>query len=1129
MKSKIFYALFFSILTVCESFSQTAINWRLIETLYDSEDICVAGYTDADHSGIDKTGSNNSRAAIQELLNNLSNAGGGVLYLSAGKYKVDGGGLVIPKGVVLRGDWKKPSKDAPLEGGTILMAYNGRDRETEGNSFIIMEPSTGLYDVAIWYPEQIAGSIVPYPPTVLYGRSGVWGNDYCNVRNVTFVNSYTAIALSRNNGGGCPNIFNIYGSPLSRGIEIDNIADVGRFDWLDFSPDYWAASGLDGAPAKDGPHKKFIKENATAVVMRRNDWSYTCNLTVDGYHTGFYAGMSKVTNDSSTPNGHNYNFTLTNCTEGICLDAVSGAGIMFTTIRINNCDNGIVVTENAGGSTVQFYDCEISALKEAISISEKTSLKLMTQQSKILKGEVNIKGGIYTSVDGDFNNEPPQITAGTNGRLLLSGNRFAKPEAINNKSLFTSAIDHQAVSIKPLPEFPETKPRETKPARNALYVITDTQFGGKANIILGTSQTRWTVIDANFDNTNAIQNALDKAGAEGGGIVFIPPGKYRVNGNLTVPTGVELKGASDLASVPKGQGTIIEIYAGKDEPNGEPFLKLSENSGIRGISFNYPEQKSSLTKNPATLPQYPYCLQAAGNNVYIVNVGVRATYNGIDLFTYKCDNHYVDYFAGHVFKNAIRVGGGSSNGLISNYQFNSLVMAAGFEWPKFGGWPNSEDEQASKDAVYSQNWKELEFLILEDCTDQLLYNNFHYDSHKGIIFGANGTAPSGLCMGLGLDASLRSICFEGLDPDKGFDLINTQVVSVSRNEYANTTYLETSPTFTGEVNMFSSDYWGNSRYAGTFGGGTINLMLPHFQQYGSTRFLQIDGNAEIYISTSDVNATNFVNSGKAGQVSVESSVVALSSPSGYRSWWNNLGVSPALQSGATLNREGWIATANISNAPPNNAIDGQATTRWDTSGSQTPGQWFAVDTRQPVKFNIIILDTSGSSNDGPAGYEVYVSNDGTNWGSPIATGTQGSSVLIINLPETVSRYIKIVQTGNKSNYWSIHEFYLAFIDNGEECDCEDEDCKCNTTSTPELINELSKYIPFLDGDKNLHFVDEGQLSANTAIRVYNIAGLLVQTSAYSGSEISLSHLPTGVYIVVLESGNIRMSWKMVIQ
>jgi len=1096
----IFFLLFF--LPACFCFSQTGAQWRIIESAYDSEDVGVAAYTDADDASIDKTGTTNSRDGIQGLLNKLGTAGGGALYLSAGRYKVDGL-LVIPKGVVLRGDWKQPQKDAAIE-GTILMAYSGRNSEDESSAFITMEPATSLTNMAIWYPEQSPENITPYPPSILYGRNGVWGNDYCNVRNVTLVNSYSGVVVSQFNMGGCPNIFNLYGSPLSRGIEIDDIADVGRFDWIDFSPDYWSSSGLPDAPAKGGAHSSYIRENATGIVMRRNDWSYTCHYSAEGYHTGFLADVSKVAGDGSKPNGHNYHFTLTGCAEGIRLNAVSDVGVMFADVKITDCDQGIIVGEGAGTGAAQFYGCEISALQDAIVTADKSSLKLMTQQCKIQSGQVNIDGGIYTSVDGDFNNTPPQVSTGPGARMILSGNRFAQTAEINNRSIFQCAIDNKPVSIKPLPAFPEIKPHETKPARNALYVVTDTEFGA--------------IADAVTDNTAAVQNALNKAGNEGGGIVFLPPGKYRVNGNLTVPSGVELKGSSDLSSVPKGQGSIIEVYAGKNQPDGLPFLQLSEKSGIRGITFDYPEQRSSMTINPATLPKYPYCIRVNGPDVYIVNVGVRATYNGIDLFTNKCDNHYVDYFAGHVFKNAIRVGGGSSNGIISNVQFNPIVMAYGYEDPKFGAWPNSDNDATSINAVYDQNWKELSFMILEDCNDEILYNDFHYGSNQGIVFGGNGSAPSGISMGLGMDASLRTICFESLDADKGFDLINTQAVSIAKDYYTETKYIETSSDFTGKAFLFNSDYWGDANYAGVFGSGTVNLLMPHFQQYGSTRFLQINGDANVYLSTGDVNSPNFTNTGKTGQVSVESSVVALSSPYGYRSWWNNLTTSPILNTESIIPRTGWIATANPNNANAYNAIDGRADTRWDTGASQiNSGQWFAVDTRQPVTFNTIILDNSGSPNDWPAGYAVYVSDDGTNWGNPVISGAQPSAVIVINLPEAITtRYVRIVQTGQgKSEFWSINEFYLALSSNSEN------------SILPVGVNTNGTTPLYLKG-KMLYCSDSDRMPANSLIRIYNAAGQNVLTGNISKSGISLEHLPAGIYVVSFQNGNKTINQKIIV-
>ena len=54
----------------------------------------------------------------------------------------------------------------------------------------MMQPVTGIHDLAIWYPEQEADNIQPYPPAIQMGDPSVWGNDYVTVDNIEFVNAY---------------------------------------------------------------------------------------------------------------------------------------------------------------------------------------------------------------------------------------------------------------------------------------------------------------------------------------------------------------------------------------------------------------------------------------------------------------------------------------------------------------------------------------------------------------------------------------------------------------------------------------------------------------------------------------------------------------------------------------------------------------------------------------------------------------------------------------------------------------------------------------------------------------------------------------------------------------------------
>lgn len=1064
-------------------------NWRIIESDYPSNDIGVSTYIVTEH-GADNTGEINSQKIFQDLLNKLGKEGGGVLFAPKGKYKITGV-LTIPKGVILRGEWKKPIKGEPIE-GTILMATSGKGFEIEGSSFITMEPSTTLTNIAVWYPEQDPNNIKKYPPTILYGRTGVWGNDYCNVRNVTLVNSYSGVILSRQNGGGCPNIYGLYGTPLSRGIEIDNIADVGRFDWIDLSPDYWAGSGLPGSPAKGSAYSKWIYENGTGIVMRRNDWSYTCHANIEGYKIGFHAAPS-IPSAGSMPNGHNYELTFRNCKNAVCVDGVAESGMMFTRIKAIDCENGFVIGANTAG-IVQLYDCEVNASANAVLIDEAASTKLMTQQCIFNSGKVVALGGTFTATDSDFNNNAPQISIDSNSRTILTGNRFAKTMDIRNESMFKCVIDHTPVEVKRLPGFPEIKERETKPAKSALYIVTDAAFGAVAN---GTT-----------DNTSAIQSALNKASADGGGIVFLPPGKYKVLGNLTVPTGVELKGATDISTVPRGQGSILEVYAGKGDPTAEPFLKLAEKSGIRGISFNYPEQMSSLLPN---VPEYPYCIQVMGKDVYMVNIGVRATFRALDMFTYKCDNHYVDYLAGHVFNTGIRIGGGSENGLVCNTQFNTIVYSSGGE-SKFGTWPNSPSpsDQPTKDACYNYNWAHLDFMILDDCKNQILYNDFHYGSYRGLVFSS--AKPSGISLGLGIDASRKALYYQGLSDD-GFDLINSQIVSIKQGSSTDTKYIETEAGFTGHATLFSSDYWGGTYRAVVMAGGSLDFVLANFRAAGEYRYLQLDGDANISLLNSYVFPRTFLNPGAEPGVWIESSIadkIGVDSVK-CKSWFNNLtnGFEPDIS--GTLNRTGWIASASERSSSAYLAIDNIKSTRWDTGGPQSTGQWFAVNMGSKNKVNKVILDTSSSPNDAPSAYAVYVSEDGINWGQPVKTGATNSSVCIITIPDVTTQYIKVEQTGTKSNYWSIHEFYLAYIESIVSIDNE-------------TMGEVGLY--YNQGTIYFDGLTDGQSSQ---LAIYNLSGQRVFSGKTYENSIETGNLPGGIYVVTLDCGGKTVRKKMIIK
>ncbi len=126
----------------------------------------------------------------------------------------------------------------------------------------------------------------------------------------------------------------------------------------------------------------------------------------------------------------------------------------------------------------------------------------------------------------------------------------------------------------------------------------------------------------------------------------------------------------------------------------------------------------------------------------------------------------------------------------------------------------------------------------------------------------------------------------------------------------------------------------------------------------------------------------------------------------------------------TLNRMTWVASSSTTGSDsPGNALDGNLTTRWSTGASQVNGQWFQVDLGSANTFSNIVLNAINSANDYPRGYQVYVSNDGVNWGSSIATGAGASGITTIKFATQSARYIRIIQTGSApGTFWSIDEF-----------------------------------------------------------------------------------------------------------
>jgi hypothetical protein len=144
-----------------------------------------------------------------------------------------------------------------------------------------------------------------------------------------------------------------------------------------------------------------------------------------------------------------------------------------------------------------------------------------------------------------------------------------------------------------------------------------------------------------------------------------------------------------------------------------------------------------------------------------------------------------------------------------------------------------------------------------------------------------------------------------------------------------------------------------------------------------------------------------------------------------------------------LDKKSWAASASVPDGAflfsgdkipidisAANAIDGDHWTGWrDMTKTQYPGQWFQVDMGKPEVFSQITLDNTWALWDSPERYSVAVSNDGANWGEPVATGPGQLGITTITFPEQTARFVRITQTGANATYhWSIYELDVAKID-----------------------------------------------------------------------------------------------------
>ena len=115
------------------------------------------------------------------------------------------------------------------------------------------------------------------------------------------------------------------------------------------------------------------------------------------------------------------------------------------------------------------------------------------------------------------------------------------------------------------------------------------------------------------------------------------------------------------------------------------------------------------------------------------------------------------------------------------------------------------------------------------------------------------------------------------------------------------------------------------------------------------------------------------------------------------------------------------------------AIDGQRKTIWSTGGVMKAGDSFTLILAKADTINGITIDCGDNMQDFPREYELFLSNDGKTWSTPVVKGKAVNGITKIPFTGKTASAIKIVQTKNISSRdrknrknWSIAEITVSF-------------------------------------------------------------------------------------------------------
>ncbi len=353
------------------------------------------------------------------------------------------------------------------------------------------------------------------------------------------------------------------------------------------------------------------------------------------------------------------------------------------------------------------------------------------------------------------------------------------------------------------------------------------------------------VADGTTDDTAAIQAALDAAAADEGGIVFMPKGKYLVEGSLTIPTGVALRGEWEGPhSTYEGQGTLILATGSHGTEDGPPLIQMKRSTTIRGMTIFYPNQ------DPNDIVPYPWTIQSDGTHPNIIDMTLINPWKAIDVGTNWTEMHYIRNVYGQPLRLGIFIDRCTDIGRVENVHFNpnawTRINYEGYEF------------QGNTQEFYDWLKENLVGFLIGKTDWQYFHNCFVIFPKIGFHFVDTGHGPGNAVLTqCGSDIGPVAVQVDSVQPHAGVAFVNSQIMQT----------VIVGPDNQGPVKFSNSGFWpagpGTSPQVIVDGAGTVMLDNCHFAEWGSDApAIQVKGGTVL------VNGCDFFDTGKP-QVVIE--------------------------------------------------------------------------------------------------------------------------------------------------------------------------------------------------------------------------------------------------------------------